>query len=121
MKLWTAHLRAGRAPVLLPERFSAAAFLLGPLWFLAHQAWIVATINLAAWALAALLPDGMRTILLLALMLAQGLFGYDLLRWSLEQRGYVLAHVVAAREPDGALSRLLHVRPDLAQSLAREV
>lgn len=121
MRLWTAHLRSGRAPVLLPERFSAAAFLFGPFWFLAHQGWIVAAANLAAWVLASLTPGGVRPFLFLALMAAQGMFGYDLLRFLLDQRGYVLAHVVAAREPDGALARLLEVRPDLVQALGREV
>jgi hypothetical protein len=48
----------------------------------------------------------------------QGLFGNDLWRWSLERRGYTLAHVVAAADSDSALLRLLQRRPDLAEALA---
>jgi hypothetical protein len=42
-----------------------------------------------------------------------GLTGNDLRRWALEHRGYLLAHVLAARDRDEALTRLLVIRPDL--------
>ena len=43
-----------------------------------------------------------------------GLFGNDIRRWALQLRGYTLAHVIAARDADGAFARLLTARPDLA-------
>jgi hypothetical protein len=48
----------------------------------------------------------------------QGLFGNDMRRWSLERRGFACAHVIAARDEDGALVRLLDRRPDLAEAFA---
>ena len=50
----------------------------------------------------------------MALALILGLTGNDLRRWSLEHRGYLLVHVVAAVNPDDAFTRLLTRRPDLA-------
>ena len=43
-----------------------------------------------------------------------GLTGNDLRRWSLENRGYLLVHVLSANNPDDAFVRLLTHRPDLA-------
>ena len=47
---------------------------------------------------------------------ALGLTGHDLRRWSLENRGYLLAQVVVARDELEALARLLERRPDLKGS-----
>jgi hypothetical protein len=48
---YTAHIRADRKLVLVKEAFSWGAFLFGPLWLLAHRAWIAAAIWYAgAWA-----------------------------------------------------------------------
>ena len=123
MKYWTVHLRPGRqsasAPVLVREGFSLAACLFGPLWLLAHRAWIPAVLVICALILAgALVPLSLQPILFVAIAVLAGLSGHDLRRFALERRGYVLMHVVAARDADGALARLLASRPDLAGSIA---
>ncbi len=65
---------------------------------------------------AAATHGGWPLLLALALGWAQGLFGHDLVRWSLARRGFLLAHVVAGRDGDEALARLLGNRPDLIES-----
>ena len=112
MRLYTAHLRAGRLPRLVREGFSLDAFLFGPLWLLAHGAWIPAAIDAALWVGAGALPY--RLVLWLGLALLAGLLGQDLRRWSLNRAGYVLAHVVAGRTADAAFVRLLGARTELA-------
>ena len=122
MKYWTVHLPAkGRPtlPVLVREGFSWGAFLFGPLWLLAHRAWIPAVLVIAATVLAGVLaPAGVQPFLFLAIALLTGFSGNDLRRFSLERRGYLLRHVIAARDADSALARLLAGRPDLAGTLA---
>jgi hypothetical protein len=119
VRVWTAHVRPGSEPVLVREAFSWGAFFFGWLWRLVHRAWIPALVLLALGIVIALLTgDGTRLLLLGALAVLQGLFGNDLWRWSLERRGYTLAHVVAAADSDSALLRLLQRRPDLAEALA---
>ncbi len=118
MRLFTAHTRLHSAPVLVREGFSWGAAIFGPLWFALRGAWVVAALTLLA-AVAASLTHG-RWPLLLALALAlgwvQGLFANDLVRWSLARRGFLLAHVVAGRDGDEALARLLGRRPDLIET-----
>ncbi|HJS84220.1 MAG TPA: DUF2628 domain-containing protein [Acetobacteraceae bacterium] len=117
MRIWTAHLRANAAPVLVPEGFSVGAFLLGPIWLLARGALIPAALALAIALLVGLLTSGgSRIALELGIALLLGVSGRDLVRWHLELRGYRTAHVLAARDEDAALARLLAVRPDLAGS-----
>ena len=117
MKIWTAHVRKSRPPVLVKEGWSWGAALFGPLWLLAHQAWIAGAIYLALVAvLVAALPAGLQAVAALGLGVLSGLLGRDALRWSLAQRGYVLDHVVAAQDEEAALGRLLDVRGDLAAS-----
>jgi uncharacterized protein DUF2628 len=119
MRFWTVHLRDGSPPVLVREGFSWGALIFGWLWLLLHRAWIPGLLLLAAGiAVVALTTDGVRAILLGAIALLQGLFGNDLRRWSLERRGYRLQHVVAARNVEGALARLLEGRPELAEAIA---
>jgi hypothetical protein len=43
-----------------------------------------------------------------------------MVRWSLARRGFLLAHVLAARTEDEALARLLDRRPDLLGDLMPE-
>lgn len=119
MRLFTAHTRLHAAPVLVREGFTWGAAIFGPLWFALHRAWVVAALALLA-AVAASLTHG-RWPLLLALALGwlQGVFGHDLLRWSLARRGFLLAHVVAGRDNDEALARLLGRRPDLIEAASR--
>ena len=120
MTFWTAHLAPDREPVLLRDGFSWGAFLFGPLWLLLHRAWIPAAIAFAATVLiAALVPEPAQTVLTLGLMLLLGLSGRDLRAWSLERRGFLLAHVLTARTEADALARLLTNRPDVAARMAR--
>ena len=120
MRFWTAHLRAGSEPVLVREGFSWGALIFGWLWLLLHRAWIPALLLLALGiAIAAGTTDGVRAILFGTIAVLQGLFGNDLRRWSLERRGYRLEHVVAARDAESAIARLLQNKPELAEAIAR--
>ncbi len=115
MKVWTAHVKKARAPVLVGEGWSWGAALFGPLWLLAHQAWIAGAAYLAlVVGLAAALPAGLQGVAALGLGVLSGLLGQDVLRWTLARRGYVLDHVVAAQDEETALGRLLDARGDLA-------
>ena len=118
MKVFTAYTRAKTAPVLVREGFSWGALLFGPLWLFWQRAWIAGALALCAWIAASLLPDPIPALLLPALAWLLGLSGNDLVRWSLERRGFLLAHVIAAANADAAFSRLLAARPDLIAGLA---
>ncbi len=115
MRIWTAHLHPARPPALVRDGFSLGAFLFGPLWLALHRAWIPAVLALVASGLIlGRAPPPASLVLLLGQMALLGLSGRDLVRWSLERRGYTLVHVVAARSADGAILRLLDARPELA-------
>lgn len=117
MRSYTVHLRPGADPVLVPEGFSWGALVLGPLWLLAHRAWIAAALGFAALLLAGVLLDSpAKSVIAAGAAFLLGLSGNDIRRWSLELRGYVLAHVYVARNADEALLRLLNERPDIAGS-----
>lgn len=117
MRVYTAHLRPAREPVLVREGFTWAGFLFGPLWLLAKRAWIPAMFDLAAFIwLFALAPTALLGPLAFGLALIVGFTGRDMIRWSLGRRGYDLAHVVAARDEDSALARLYTARDDLRES-----
>ena len=119
MRTYTAHLKSGRPPVLVREAWSWGAAIFGWLWLLTHRAWIPALIQLAASVLILVLtPAGLRPPLMLGLAVLTGLLGRDMVRWSLARRGYALAHVLAARDEDSALARLLAARTDLAERYA---
>jgi hypothetical protein len=119
VRTYTAHLKPGRAPVLVREGWSWGAFLFGPLWLLAHRAWVPAALaSVLAVALVAATPDRLHPPLLFGFALLLGLLGRDLVRWSLARRGYGLAHVLAARDEDGAFARLLAARADLVEASA---
>ncbi len=119
MRVYTAHLRPRAAPVLVPEAFSVAALVFGPLWLMIHRAWIAGVLALVLWGLLALIAGSVPEVLLvlLALHWSLGLWGQDLRRWSLARQGYLLAHIVAAADQDAALARLFARRPDLARDL----
>lgn len=115
MRTWTVHLKPDAQPVLVREGWSWGAFLFGPFWLLFQRAWLPGGAVLAlTLILAAAARQPTQALLSLALGVLLGLLGRDLVRWSLERRGYRLAHVLAARDEDGALGRLLAVRTDLA-------
>ncbi len=117
MRIYTAHTRARRPPVLVREGFSWGALIFGPLWLLAHRAWIAGVLALCAVvAIQLLAPRPLVGVLTLALAWLIGLFGQDLRRWSLARDGFLLVHVVAAPDEDSALARLLDRRPDLIEA-----
>ena len=118
MKVWSVHTRAHAAPVLVREGFSLGAFFFGPIWLLAHRAWIAGVLVLCAWVLAAVTPGAAAATLMVALAWATGVFGNDWRRWSLERSGFTLVHVIAARNADAAFARLMAARPDLAAEAA---
>jgi len=115
VRVFTAHLRPAAAPVLAKEGFSWGALLFGGVWLLARGAWAEGAIALSAAVLiGALIPGPAGDVLEAGLAVALGLSGWDVVRASLARRGYVLAHVVAARDAEAALLRLLDARPELA-------
>jgi hypothetical protein len=115
VKIYTALLKHDAEPVLVREGFAWGALLFGPLWLTAHRAWIPAAISLAADVLIGLLaPRPAAAILAIGLAVLLGLTGQDLRRWTLEWRGYLLVHVLAAINRDDAFMRLMALRPDLA-------
>ena len=119
MKAYTVHLKPGATPILVPEAFSWAAAVFGPAWLLAHRAWIPGGLWFALAVIAVVLaPPPARPVVALALAWLAGLLGQDLRRWSLEHRGYTTAHVLAARDKEAALGRLILARPDLVPALA---
>ena len=121
MKIYTALLKADAEPVLVKEGFSWGALIFGPVWLAAHRTWIAAAISLAAYVVVAVLvPDPGGGILLVGVALILGLTGNDLRRWALENRGYLLVHVLSAGNSDDAFTRLLTYRPDLAVRLRPE-
>ena len=105
----------------MKEGFSWGALIFGPVWLAAHRTWIAAAIGLAAYVVVAVLvPDPGGGILLVGVALILGLTGNDLRRWALENRGYLLVHVLSAGNSDDAFTRLLTYRPDLAVRLRPE-
>ena len=114
MTIWTAHLQPDREPILLREGFSWGAMLFGPVWLLAHRAWVPAALSFATYVMVrALMPSLVSSVMIPAIMLLHGLSGNDMLAWALERRGYLFANVVTARSEAEALARLLTNRPDL--------
>jgi len=121
MRVFTAHqppVAAARAegPLLLRDSFAWGACLFGGFWLLLHRLWfealawlgvaLLALILLPGWALA---PVALATALLL------GWHGQDLRRAALTRRGWTMTEIVAARDADAALARLLDARPDLVR------
>lgn len=114
MTFYTVHLRHGSAPVLVAERFSLLAGIFGPIWLALHRAWVPAAFALAAAiAIGAVARGSAAAVLWLAYVWLLGLFGHDFERWSLDARGYLMAHVLAARDEEAAHARLLAARPEL--------
>jgi hypothetical protein len=112
MKIFTCHVRPGKAPVLVPEGFSVLAALFGWAWLLVHRAWIPAAL---LFSVSIFVGAGARAIgspvPILGLMLLQGLVCRDLHRWGLARRGYADAGVVAGADRGSALVRLLDAEP----------
>jgi len=99
--------------VLVRDGFAWGAMLFGPFWLLAHRAWVPAALSFATYAMVqALMPQVVCVVLIPAIMLLHGQNGSDMIGWGLERRGYLLAHVIAARSEAEAFARLLTERPD---------
>ncbi|GAB0115577.1 DUF2628 domain-containing protein [Acidisoma sp. C75] len=117
MRIYSAHTRPGRAPLLVPEGFSWGAFLFGPFWLMAHRAWIAALLALVVligfWIVAAAVSAGLGAALLIGYALMLGAQGRDLRRWSLSRRGFAEAGVVAAPDADAAFLRACAVTPGM--------
>lgn len=117
MRFFTAHTRMNRPPVLLVEGFRWGAFLFGPLWFLWHRAFLAAVIAAACDVIIAAATGGvLRAVLLVGFAGLLGLVANDCRRLILAQAGFALSEVVAARDRDAALARLLERRPELRAS-----
>jgi hypothetical protein len=127
MRVWTVHVplstiagrESRRAPVLVREGFSWGAFLFGPAWLLTHRLWLAALLWLAAVPAAALLLPAGAAAGLPVLQFLLGCQARDLLRRALARRGYAEAHVVAERDGERALARLIAERPELASAWGR--
>jgi hypothetical protein len=101
------------------EGFSWAAAFFGWLWLLFHRAWVPAALLFAVGLLLLRFSGTFNAPApALALFLLQGMFGRDLVRWSLAMRGYQPGPPVVAANQDGALARLLTERADLLNGLA---
>jgi hypothetical protein len=119
MIIFTSHVKPGNLPVLVREGFSWGAALFGWIWLLAQGAWVPGLLVLAGAVAALWASSAMGSVApLVALFLVQGVFGRDLVRWSLGLRGYAPGLPVAAASHDGALLRLLSERPALCDVAA---
>jgi len=135
MRSWTVHLPPGaarasvpatgaavrHAPRLIPEGFSFWAFLFGPFWLLRHRAILAGLAVLAVLIALSFVPEPYGVAGGVSLHLLLGLHGHDLRRWTLVRRGWTLAHVVQARDADGALVRLIQAEPRLFALYASEL
>ncbi len=130
-RVWTVHLPPGAGPasvphtakpaappVLLREGWSFWALVFGPLWLLRHGCWIAGLSGILVLMVAAVLPAPWGFALPAALHVGLCLHGQDARRWTLARRGWRLAHVVAARDEEGAVFRLLGAEPRLARLFA---
>ena len=118
LRLYTVH--SGGHPddlELVPEGFSWAAFVLGPLWLVWHRLWwalagwlgVVLALALATrWLM---LGDAQQGALQLALSIALGLLGHDLRRQRLAAGKRPVIGVVSGENDDAALRRLMDGRP----------
>jgi hypothetical protein len=117
MRLYTSHLKLGAVPVLVGEGFSLGAALFGWIWLLWWGAWVAGVIFFAIDMLLLWAPSSpFAGAVSIGMILLQGLFGRDIVRWSLDLGGYTQGPVVAAPNRDGALLRLLTERGDLSPS-----
>jgi len=110
--------RTDRPPVLVKEGISWPCLVLGWIGLLLSGSWIAA---LLAGAASFALGTAFRHVsgvwpLLAGLQLLLALFANDLRRWELRLRGFVPGPVVAGRDPEAALLRLLDSRPELIGS-----
>lgn len=96
--------------VFLPEKFNVWAFLLAPLWFVAHRLWLELLVYLAATAaiVGGLWAIGAGAVVLPALLLLDFLVGLEastIRALALRRRGWRDAGVVIADDVDLAERR----------------
>ena len=115
MNIYSAHVADRAAPQLVREGFAWGGAVFGPLWLLGHRSWVPAAVSALLAVAVTLLPEPAQTVVGLGAAWAHGLFGHDLVRWSLERRGFREEHVVAADNEDTAFARLMAARPDLVK------
>ena len=121
MRLYSAYFhpsdstRAERPPVLVKEGISWPCLILGWIGLLLSGSWIAALlVGAASLVLTAIFRHvGGAWPLLAGLQLLLALFANDLRRWELRLRGFVVGPVVAGRDAEAALLRLLDIRPEL--------
>ena len=114
MKIFTTHVQPSRPPLLVREGFSWTALVFGVFFFAWHRAWNAVAVDLAAVVLAGVAGHYLHSGLpVIGVLVLQGVLGLDMLRWGLEMHGYVPGPVVAARDHDAALGRLLDERQDM--------
>jgi len=114
VRVFSSHVKPGAVPVLVQDGFSWGAALFGCLWLAWQGAWIPAGLVLLADVAAQLVQNAWYGAAVgVTLLLLQGIYGHDLVRWSLRLRGYDDGPVVAAASADAALLRLLAECPDL--------
>ncbi len=118
MKVFTSHLKDGRPPVLVREGFSWWAALFGCLWLLWQGAWVPAALVFALDLAVNWLPPGVEGPASVGLLLLQGCFGWDLVRWGLGLRGFAAGPVVAAVDLDAAFARLVCEAPERFPDMA---
>ena len=117
MNIYTAYQHPTRPALLVVEGFSWGALIFGPLWLIWRHAWISAALLFACLVAAGFVPSAGPAIRLGLAVLA-GLFGRDAVRWEMELRGWHFVGIVAGRDEESAILRLLGARPELASSAA---
>lgn len=88
--------------VFVKEGFTIWGFLFGPFWLLYNRAWLAALLTVGAIAVLTALLDAAgigktAAIVNILVSLIIGFEGNDILRWSLERKGYAFLTSVAGR------------------------
>jgi hypothetical protein len=118
MSVYTAHARRDESDrpspdgiVFVRDGFSFWAFLLGPLWLIWHQLWLVLlgylVVNGALEVLMSALRigTGFRLLAMLALAVLMGLEGPSLRRWTLSRRNWRQLDVVVGEDVEAVEHR----------------
>ncbi len=121
MRLYSTHFRphasprAEQPPVLVKEGLSWPCLFLGWIGLLLSGSWIAALlVAVASLALGfALRPLTGAWPILAGMQLLLALFANDLHRWELGLHGFIRGPIVAGRDREGALLRLLDAKPEL--------
>jgi hypothetical protein len=89
----------------VPERFSRAAFFLGPIWLAWHRLWLELLLWIVVFSLLAMqhvIAAGASFWIGVLLEILLGLEANNLRRWKLARRGYRLVDVAAGATRDDA-------------------